>query len=292
MRRQIGFEEFSDIEVPEIVFEVALKRSPILKDIDGLFRELKNAPQDKRIWRALEKKIQEFSGIKKVYIGVDKSFDNVFIIPRYKNNLPGIFDEVEINKNKINAEESAKYIDLVVIVYGEKMIDRCSPRECTAFLLHELGHVYQHTAQYSFKLKKILFTKSRDIFKHTGPLMGLASLWNPAYLPFLISSFLFSRTLTFFEHKNELNADEYAAKYGYAEEIASIFLKFHKKFDNSNKSWIDRVWAFIKNFLLPDTHPADKDRICNMINRMKDNYNKKYPRLKKKFNIIYADLKC
>ena len=292
MSRQMKFEDFVEMPSLEFVFEVSANRSPTLKQIDELFREIKKDPKNRTLPKQLEKRIQEFTGIRKVIVHIDNGFDNVLVVPHYKNNLPGIFDKIEKSPSKFNAEESTKYIDYVLIVYGTWMLDQCTPRELTAFLLHELGHVYQHTAEYSFRLGRFFFHRSRRTFKYAGPIMGAASIWNPTFIPLLIASFLFSRTLTAFDHMYELDADKYAAKYGYAEEIASVFHKFHKKFHKTSDSWLKNTWTHIKDFLLPDTHPTDKDRVCNMIEQMKKNYNKMYPKLKKRMSIIYADLKC
>jgi Zn-dependent protease with chaperone function len=294
MEQLTTFEEFSSIYTPQILFEVAIKRSPVLKHVDKLFREIKANPKDKTLWRQMEKKIQEFSGIKKVYFTVQASLFNAWVFPVYKDNLPSLFDEIERKPSKEQAEETAKYIKYAVINFGDLLIDEFSARELTGILLHELGHVYQHTANYSHLLGRKLFHYSRKLVSGAGLAMGVASLSNPAFLPLLLASFALSRSLTYHDHARELNADGYAAKYGYAEEIASAHLKDIRRIDKykSKMSWMKRIWTHIKLFILPSTHPSDKDRVCNMIEKMKNEHKKTYPMLKNKFNVIYADLKC
>ncbi len=294
MGQLMSQEELNDIYTPQVLYEVSSKRSPILKQIDELFREIKANPTDKSLWRQLEKRTQEFTGIKKVYFVLEKGLYNAYVFPKYKDNLPDLFGKIEKTKNSMHAEETPKYISYAVIVFGKVLLEEVSNREATAIVLHELGHLYQHTANYSLLLGRKLFQYSRNILRGTGLAMGVASLTNPAFLPLLLASFALSRTLTYNDHARELNADGYAAKYGYAEEIALAHYKLEKKRKAYRKkiSWLDNIWNHIKSFILLPTHPSDKERVCNMIEKMKNDHKKKYPNLKNKFNIIYADLKC
>ena len=292
MNRTLTFEKFSSLFQTEIMFEVSQLRSPILKQLDQLFYELKQDHDSRKIWKQIEKKIREFSGIKNVISWVDEE-TNAFVFPKYKDNLPGLLNKIETNKSDMYAEEVPKYIEAIAIMMGTGFLKLHTNRELTAIFLHELGHMYQFTANFSFILMKRSFHKSREIFRGSGILMGVASLFNPAFLPALLAAFTLSRSLTYFEHMREFNADEYAAKYGYADEIATAYYKW-RKFDRptANDSWLKRIWENLKDFLLPSTHPTDKDRICNIIEKMKNEHKKMYPKFKSKINIIYADLKC
>ena len=294
MSQTLSFDEFNKFYTPEIMFEVSYKRSPVLKQIDELFRELKNNIHDRSIHKQLEQRIQEFSKIKKIHFYIQKTEYNAFVYPVYKENLPEIFSEIEKVKSDTYAEETAKYIKRAYIVFGDGYVDEWSPRTLTAVLLHELGHLYQHTANYSFLIRRMSFIYSRKLFKGGGLAMGVATLFNPAFLPLLLASFALSRTLTFNDHLAELDADSYAAKYGYAEELIRLHMS-GIKWDNAvnkQKSWMSRMWDHLMSIILPSTHPSDKDRVCNMIEKMKDEHKKMYPKMKKTFNIIYADLKC
>ena len=59
MGQTLTFEEFSNGFEPKILFEVSIKRSPVLKQIDQLFYELKVNPNDRKVWKSLEKRISE-----------------------------------------------------------------------------------------------------------------------------------------------------------------------------------------------------------------------------------------
>ena len=81
---------------------------------------------------------------------------------------------------------------------------------------------------------------------------------------------------------------------GYGEEIVRVYKRAHSEVKKENKklSWAEDLYQRVSDFLLPSTHPTDKQRICNALEKMKTEHAKMYPKLKKSMAIIYADLKC
>jgi hypothetical protein len=261
------------------IFEVARSRPPELKNIESLLnqiRRLKYGSKERIVLiKELSKEVSKFSGVKRVSIGTKKNFLNAMIVTNYNNLLPDLF------KKKIKPEEANRYIKSFHIIIGDKMYDNFTDKELTAVILHELGHIYQHTSTMGQVLPKILKIATSSIIP-LGPL--------------LIITFAISRTLTFKEHISELDADDYAAKYGYADEMAKVITKFNKissgSLEKNPSTWLGKILNVIRKFFTYSTHPTDPDRICSLINRMKNDYKEKYPKLSKEISTIYADIRC
>ncbi len=295
------FEEVSNEFELDCVFEVASVRSPILKQIDAGFKDFLETQSRPELKKKLQKYIKAFTGIPKVEVTItNNTYDGcVFIV--YNQLLPSIFkrknDNVEVDR--IKAEESPKYIKRIVVCFGTKLINMLTPKEMTSIVLHEIGHIYQHTSNVSMLLPRIV-NKASQVGATGSSLLFLKVLFfspiNSAYiLPFIVSLFTLSRTLTFGEHMGELDADRYAAKYGYGDELAKVFYKFNKRFGNNRKNpntWIKKVWASIRGLFSFGSHPEDSKRICELIRMVKSDYKDKYPKLKSEISTIYAEIKC
>lgn len=278
-----------EIEYP--IFEVSRSRPAELKRIDTLFDQIRREKPASRLklFKELGREISAFSGVKKVVVSIKKDFFNAMVVTNYNNLVPELF------KKKIKPEDAYKYIDSFYVVYGDKMIDAMRPRELTAILLHEIGHVYQHTSTLGQVVPRVVNTVSK--LTHLMSYIVTVSSGGaaaPVTIPLSIATFALSRTLTFGEHARELDADDYAAKHGYADEMAKAFYKFNKSGDMERQptNWLAKIGKFIRNSFSLSSHPSNPDRICNMINKMKTDYKKKYPKLSKEISTIYADIRC
>jgi hypothetical protein len=276
------------------VFEVSRSRPPELKRIDALFdqirREKLGSSARLNLLRQLGKEISIFTGVKKVIVGTKKDYFNAMVITNYNNLLPELF------KKKITPEESYKYIKSFYVIYGDKMYDQFPSRQLTAILLHEIGHIYQHTSTLGQVLPK-LANKSSKITQILASIITLGSGGATASItvPLWAATFALSRTLTFGDHARELDADDFAAKYGYADEMAKAFYKFNKlsgRTERQPNTWLGKVGKFIGKFFTFSTHPSDPDRICGLIEKMKTEYKKQYPKMSKEISTIYADIRC
>jgi len=74
-------------EVQELIFEVSEYRSDILKNIDQLFRTLKENPQDLAAKKELVNRLKEFTGINQVVLTFKKDYMNAAVIPIYNRNI-------------------------------------------------------------------------------------------------------------------------------------------------------------------------------------------------------------
>ena len=294
------FEEVLNEFQLDCVFEASSSRSPILKKIDENFKEYKDT-KSKMVAKKLSKNIKDFSRIPQVDVIIERGSFDACIFTIYNQLLPSIFkrSDEEVKVDKIKAEESPKYIKRIVITIGTKLIKMLEARELTSIILHELGHVYQHTSNIS-SIIPTLVNKASKLGTTASSLLFFKVLFfspvNSLYiLPFTLSLFTLSRTLTFKDHQGELDADKYAAKYGYGDELARVFYLFNKKFGGNKPrphTWIQRAWSGIKDFFTFTSHPQDTKRVCDLIRNVKGEYKDKYPRLKKEISTIYADIKC
>jgi len=282
------------------IFEVSRIRSPILKDIDKNFDVLRKNNKDINELANLIKNITKFTGIKKVHVVIKPNELDAVIFTRYNKLLPTIFkgkSEETIEVNRIRAEETPKYVDSIYVLFGEKTLDMFRSKELTAILLHEIGHVYQHTSNFSLLMGNITNKVAKwGIVASVLTLLRVivfptASMY---VAPVIAGLWALSRSLTFFDHMGELSADEYAIKYGYGDELARVFFKFNKMSGGKPrpKNWVQKTWNSVGSFFSLKTHPDDSKRICEMLGKMKRDYKKSYPKFSKEITTIYADIRC
>lgn len=286
----------------ELIFEVSKYRSDILKDIDRDFAKIKKDRKDLAAKKELTENIKKFSGIKKVIITFKKDYLNAAIIPIYNQqismDLVNVLKSYEAGENIKSldvVEEPSKYIEKIYVIFGNELIDTFSARELTAILLHELGHSFTYTSNLP-RILLALFQKGVGV---VGMVLKTPILWllNLITLPaYLISSLIIItivRSLTFLEHKSEYRADQFAAKYGYFDEMVKVLYKLHHREmeQQSKKAWWEKLWYFIEGLFSPSTHPKSSRRIEEINDKMLSDYKKLYPKLSNELNIILKDIK-
>jgi len=175
------------------------------------------------------------------------------------------------------------------------MFDIFSPRELTAILLHELGHVYTYTSNLP-RVMVALFIKVTNIagklFK--VPILSLLNMLSiPAYIISSLVIITVSRSLTFLEHRSEYRADQFAAKYGYGDELIKVLYKLHNKSveTEKHKRWYAKLWNFITEIFTPSSHPQSSKRIVELSEKMLEDYKKLYPALSNELSIILKDIR-
>jgi len=283
-----------------VIFEVARIRSPVLKKIDKNFDILRKNPKDKKEIKALVKNIKTFTGIKSVFFVIKQNEFDACVFTKYNQLLPTLFKkegEDKLRTEKFKAEESPKYIKGIYVLFGTKTLDLFSSRQLTAILLHEIGHIYQHTANFSLLFPNLVnkFAKGGLVFSSLALLRFIIfPTISLLILPFVLSLFALSRSLTFADHMGELNADEYAIKYGYGDELAKVFFRFNKMTGGKVRpqTWMQKTWGSIKSFFSLASHPQDSRRMCDIIDKMRVDYKKNYPKFSKEITTIYADIRC
>jgi hypothetical protein len=289
--------DFGDIIEP--IFEVSPYRSDILKKIDYNFSQIKKNSKDLTIRKELSENIKNFTNIDNIVITIKPKFMNAAVIPVYNRLFSTrIFSSLKKYETTEDltalqtVEESSKYIRKIYILLGQDLIDEFSSRQLTAILLHEFGHCFTHTSNTPFILLKILSVTS-DLISHkillSIPITSLTtSISLPIQLSLLVSIILFSKSLTFFEHKGEYKADQFAIKYGYGDEMIKVLNFYHKSDTKSviGKSWYSKLGNFISGILTVSTHPASSSRIKSIHDQLTKDYKKMYPEISTELNII------
>jgi hypothetical protein len=290
------------MEFTDLIFEASVLRSEILKDIDQNFAQIKKDKKNLNSRKELVENIKNFSGIKNIVISTKKNYENAAIIPIYNRiistDLINIFKDYEAGNNIEDlevVEEPSKYIKKLYIIFGNDIIDMFSPRELTAILLHELGHCFTYTSNLP-RILLALFQKGVGV---TGAMFKTPILWIFNLLSiqvYIIASLIvitIVRSLTFIEHKGEYRADQFAAKYGYGDEMIKVLYKLHNRRQEleSRKAWWEKIWDFIGKLFSPSSHPTNSSRIEEINNQMINEYKKLYPELSKELNIILKDIK-
>ena len=283
-----------------IMFEATRARSPVLKKIDKNFDILRKTPKNKKEITDLIKNIKDFTGIRTVFFVIKQGELDACVFTKYNQSLPKLFKkkgEDKLRTEKFKAEESPKYIKGIYVLFGTKTLDMFSSRELTAILLHEIGHIYQHTANFSLLLPTLI-NKFAKVGLVGSSLALLRVIVFPSIsliiLPIIVSLFALSRSLTFADHMGELNADEYAIKYGYGDDLAKVFFKFNTLTGGKTRpqNWMQKAWGSIKSFFSLSSHPHDSQRMCDIIDKMRSDYKKDYPKFSKEITTIYADIRC
>jgi hypothetical protein len=162
----------------------------------------------------------------KVYLtnnNTQSYFFGVHVFPA-KKELYNIADKVITVDKKVKFENCREFI----IELDSKLMYQlgATPREITSALLHEVGHkVYGREAQIR---SKVMFLNSA--IKYGGLIGGIIRIASPLkYLLFSAILVTFSNSLqNWLRLKDELDADSFAVKYGYAADLHSLLGKLTK----------------------------------------------------------------
>jgi len=249
------------------LLEVGIRRISDLKNIDILFQKFKLAKDKSTKEKVLREMEVELEKIFKVHVVIDFHYfglhaDNFAILPYIKPNK-----NVKIKEK----EDFAKFINVkrVDLIFGNDFIKQHTPRELTAILLHEIGHLINYLSRATFLFLKIIY----PIYLVTRGLRMIPIIGGIFYPLFLITS----RSLHFVEHIGEYQADVFVAKYGYGDELISAIEKWKKQDSQIKKgtTLLQRL-SMLQEILSGTSHPANKDRILKIAEVMKRNYLKRY----------------
>ena len=279
------YQNIANSDIDESLFEASSFRNPILKEIDGEFLKLKNTKlvKDQRpIKKQLQILIRKFTGSKHVFVNIKKDLNNAYVIPIYNGMF---YKKVKQDIKSINERgiEGSQYIDRIYITFGQKLINKLSHTQLTAVLLHELGHAFLHKSHIMIFVNSIIKSSHAIIV-----LISMKYFLNYFLIP-IIPYLIIVRTIGFLDHKEEYNADKFAAKYGYADDIADVMLMFHN-INVKNKSKIRRIFDSIISFILPTSHPLSKNRLKKLHNHYMKKYQQIYPDIKNELTIIFNSL--
>lgn len=255
----------------QIITEIGKHPLSGMQEIDALFKHVKRCKTNSQRMEVLSKMedqlrqtfMTEFS-IEIKYVGIYS--DNFIVIPELKpsGKLTTTQDLVKLG-----------HIKKLNFIIGMDLIVDATPRELTAILLHEIGHVTTHISNSIIVLHNIL----KPINSISNVLSRIPILGTVLFPIIIITS----RSLNWTQHVFEYNADKFAVKYGYGDELAKLIHRWdtHEKNQNtfSNKRFsekLDLAISLIKDSILGVTHPTYKSRIKTISNEMKKNYLKEY----------------
>ena len=254
----------------KIITEIGKHVLPGLNKLDDAFKELKvgkNSADRGKTLVKLEKQLERIFGtlfsLELEYIGPFS--DNFVVIPVFKKS------------GKLETKEDYVKLGIVKkmnIIIGMEMIRESRPRELTAVMLHEIGHVAGHISASVDKIYRII--------KPINNITNIASRLPIIGMVVLPITILTSRTLNWTSHVHEYNADKFAVKYGYGDELSSIIHRWSllkKKNEQSSKTLLQKlsiITSFINKKVMGTTHPKNPDRIKSIVEEMKKNYVGKY----------------
>ena len=260
--------------------------------------------------------IKDFTKIRNVVLFFDDEF-NLGVVTKYKNAkilsiVKSFFEMFKrgkmIIRNKtlpalMSVDESADAIDIVYIFIGKPMMKALTPKELVAVVLHELGHVYSTTSSIPGNI--LLFLKT--VLLKPIQINSSVSDWIFSKIVFLYTMIVsvLIHGITFTQHIGEYQADNFALRYGYGDELVLALNKFYKieKVNKKNiatskifiKKIIDaflRIFTTSKDETSESPHPDTKTRIEKLESQIFGEYKKTYPNYKEVFDLIRADYKA
>ncbi len=246
----------------QVLLEIGTNRLQGLQQVDLIFKQLK-ACKDKLDIAKLNKKLEIYLSKLlscKVEIYTDYLGSGAFnfcVIPIYK------FGKINKNKKKIELGN----IERLHLVYGKELLDELNPREITAILLHEIGHIVNHLTGGLKVLNEISELSTKFI-----TLLSKIPIIGQSVFGIL---FLVGRSLYFTQHMSEYNADKLAVEYGYGDELIHAFKIFKNKEIESHGKFL-RTLYIIRDFIYGSTHPNSERRIKKIITMIKNEYANEY----------------
>lgn len=249
------------------LLEVGVRRISDLKNIDVLFQKLKSAKDKSTKEKVLREMEVILEKIFSVHVVIDFHYfglhaDNFAVLPYIKPNK-----NVKIKEKK----DFVKFINVkqIDLIFGNSFIKRHTPKELTAILLHEIGHLINYLS-----ISRTLFLNMIYPIYLIARGFRLIPIIGVVFYPlFLITS----RSLNFSEHIGEYQADKFVVKYGYGDELISAIKKWEKEETRVRKklTLFERI-SMLQEILTKTSHPTNEDRILKIAEIMKKNYLKQY----------------
>lgn len=304
-------DDIYDLQEISCIYEASEYRPQILRDMEDVLSEMKKTPKSKKLRIQLSKLISKFTNIDTVILSIKPKWFNASVLPVYKKSLPKEFlsalKEVvgKEHKRKISAsrisvvnkvEESAKNISHIYVIIGDELISHCTPQQMVAVILHELGHVFARTSNWPNFLpilaKKLLMFGSGVTF-----LLRLISNIPPVVLYItMFITIMGVHGLTFLDRIGEYRADNFAAKYGYGDELVKLIYSIDARRKNNDKKRsffiriISMIYKFFETTFDPPEHPSDESRINNLKKRIEKEFKELYPEMDNELTAIFAEM--
>ena len=184
-----------------IIFEVFEPNVKLLPEMEEAFAKVKKDFMNKKYLRNLFNVLNKFYHGKLVELKIfPVDFLNAYIFTDYSSTF---FSKRLFKKPELED------IKGIYVGIGADLIKLLTPRECVAVVLHETGHVLQHTVRVSFWMLGLCKWVFRLIHNRISmAIFGiLARLFGKIMIPIMFSIYIFGRTLYFTQHLQEYDAD-------------------------------------------------------------------------------------
>ena len=286
-----------------------------LREMEETFAALKKSSNNKKARLQLLQQVKDFTKIHDVVIFIDTEF-NLGVVTKYKDvellsiaksflmmfseKNPPLYNK-KLRKLK-HVEESSENIEIVYIFIGKPMLKVLTPKELVAVLLHELGHVYSTSTEIPnniLVLLKSILVRPIKLFDSDKD-----SIISRLTFLYTMTVSIFIHGITFTQHIGEYQADNFALKYGYGDELITALNKFktREKVKKRNvgkaKTIIKSIVKFLKKIFIPSSndlrsspHPETEIRIEKLENQIFEDYKQTYPNYKEVFDLIRSDYK-
>jgi len=205
-----------------------------LKRIDHIFKIIKSKPTDEKRNKVLTDKISmELKSIFNINAEIKVLYNTTDYILRIypsKEELEGYAVDILESKSSIKFKQCTG----VVIEISQEFLKskRFSPRELTAGLLHEIGHIYYRRKIFVFMESFFSF-----VLKFIGPIMNLL-IPKLILIPFMIcinTLIIMEYHLRDIEIRKEIDADSFAVLHGYSLELNSLLEKVISNINRRSK---------------------------------------------------------
>lgn len=250
----------------ELLYERGSHALNELKEIDKYWKQLQNIEFSKTrpIVTKMEKTLNKLLSTTVVFElhNVGPFRDNFAVLPILKQGTD------LTRSNMLNPTSIKLYeVEMIYFLVGTDLINESKPRQLTAILLHEIGHVVQHITRTAAMIDSVLHKT-----KFISDVMSRFPIINLVFTPLFIIT---SRTLNFRNHAYEYDADKFAVRYGYGDDLAEWGISQLSSNDSIPVSTLGIIYR-IKQLFEGSSHPSFKKRLKEVINEMKNNYSKQY----------------
>jgi len=248
----------------ELLYERGSNALPQLNQVDAMFKVLKRLEPSKvrPVVNKLEKLLSKLFGTT-VIIELQNHgdlTDNFAVLPILK-------DKPE--ENRLTAKSiTLNDIDVLYFMIGIDLIKQSKPRQITAILLHEIGHVVEHVTRMN-----ALFDSVLHRIKYISDILSRVPIINFIFGPLFIIT---TRSLNFRNHQYEHNADQFAVKYGYGDDLAQWCLTDVNASKQKVPFNFTGIAYRLKRIFEGSDHPSFKKRIAVIAKEMKKSYGKEY----------------
>jgi len=287
------------------IFEVSQRAPRALRQLEKIIEPLTNQnisenEANTTLQRA-ERQLYQFTGVPvRIYFKPD--LVNMMTFPNFDfdanpSQLKGLIGEQEIGniKDVMNISASITRINIII---GHKFITdfKLTAGEIVAIILHELGHIYYHKSFFSFIFKNLLRALSvagiRVNFLASIFIKIQTGVFEPVFWVIGYALLMTTRTLSFFEHREEYNCDKVAAQFGYGMEMESALSKLQGIPQRKNRWFFTKFTDFVKRIANIGSHPDGASRACNVAKSMLKEYADLYPDAREIIQQRIRELRC